>query len=227
MKPTRAEVEEVLGKPTEGVANPYRQKPMKRLSTLTLIAAAVLMSLCSAARSQTPGPYDDPDAFAVYSALLASKNSTQPEKKKHFIISDTTTDYPNGQKMGCLRATKGHEAELEPVFNSYRKVNAAPLKLTEKLELPFEYELVSPITIHGFFEKKGVEGWQVFYERYPTSDGYNELSAVGFNPEKTLALVYAGNYCGSLCGRGTYNLFEKRNGNWFIRENFHPCAWFS
>ena len=40
------------------------------------------------------------------------------------------------------------------------------------------------------------------------------MSAVGFNHEKTRAIVYMGSSCGGLCGSWRFHLLEKVHGNW-------------
>jgi hypothetical protein len=40
------------------------------------------------------------------------------------------------------------------------------------------------------------------------------MSAVGFNNEKTRAVVYMGSSCGGLCGSATFHLLEKADGGW-------------
>lgn len=51
-------------------------------------------------------------------------------------------------------------------------------------------------------------------ERYPGSGGILPMSSVGFNKEKTCAIVYFGSSCGSLCGAWSFHLLEKVNGKW-------------
>jgi len=65
-------------------------------------------------------------------------------------------------------------------------------------------------------------------ERVPGSGGYVEMSAVGFNSDKTLALLYAGHSCGGLCGGGTYHLLKKADGKWTeINWPGTTCTWVS
>ena len=40
------------------------------------------------------------------------------------------------------------------------------------------------------------------------------MSAVGFNKETTLAVVYTGSSCGGLCGSWSFHLLEKTDGKW-------------
>jgi hypothetical protein len=40
------------------------------------------------------------------------------------------------------------------------------------------------------------------------------MSPISFNKARTLAVVYTGSSCGNLCGRWSFHLLEKINGNW-------------
>jgi len=67
--------------------------------------------------------------------------------------------------------------------------------------------------------RKGQEGkthdvWQGFRETFPNAAGYLILSAVGFNSEKTIALVYLEHRCGNRCGAANYYVMQKLGGVW-------------
>jgi hypothetical protein len=44
--------------------------------------------------------------------------------------------------------------------------------------------------------------------------GLVEVSAVGFNADKTVAIVYVGHHCGLLCGGGAVHVLLKKQGRW-------------
>ena len=55
-----------------------------------------------------------------------------------------------------------------------------------------------------------------------------ELSAVGFNVNKTVAVVYMGHYCGALCGGGGFHVLKKKDGKWVALDwKGSSCAWAS
>ena len=71
-------------------------------------------------------------------------------------------------------------------------------------------------------------GWKPFYDRYPDSSGYLQMSAVGFNGARTRALVYMGHQCNNLCGGGSYHLMDKVKGAWLpATVSGVGCAWVS
>lgn len=55
------------------------------------------------------------------------------------------------------------------------------------------------------------------------------VSAVGFNRDRTRALVYVGHHCGMLCGGGRYHVLVKTDGRWQEYKEFRggSCFWAS
>jgi hypothetical protein len=54
-----------------------------------------------------------------------------------------------------------------------------------------------------------------------------EVSAVGFDPSNTRAIVYMGFRCGVHCGNGQIYALDRENDTWRIDSVFRdgPCAW--
>ena len=65
------------------------------------------------------------------------------------------------------------------------------------------------------------DGWGGFREAFPQSRGYLILSAVGFNADKTLALVYVEHRCRGLCAAARYYILEKRKAHWTQYNPIH------
>ncbi|HWW98739.1 MAG TPA: hypothetical protein VNY74_13620 [Edaphobacter sp.] len=88
--------------------------------------------------------------------------------------------------------------------------------------------LASSEDLQAFFQPGGA-GWEGLAERYPDSaHSYIVLSPVAFNADKTIAVVYMGHSCGSLCGGGTFYVLEKKDGIWkSMRWRGTSCAWAS
>jgi hypothetical protein len=68
-------------------------------------------------------------------------------------------------------------------------------------------------------------GWERFRAMYPESAGTVEFSRVGFNSQRTQALVYAGMQLDWLVGDGTYRLYSKVDDAWV--ESSRSLAWVS
>jgi hypothetical protein len=122
----------------------------------------------------------------------------------------------------CLRPEKESEIIIGAAISSYVKLNEGAWPLQRKFNINMPYEL---LTTDGI---RSVGGWEDFYKRYPDSGGWIELSAVGFNADKTVAVVYIGHHCGGLCGGGMFHVLEKKEGKWIPLEwRGERCAWAS
>ena len=67
-------------------------------------------------------------------------------------------------------------------------------------------------------------------QQNPDTGGLIEVSAVGFNGDKTVAVVYMGHHCGGLCGGGAIHVLLKSLGRWQPDSKISPygvvgCPW--
>lgn len=85
---------------------------------------------------------------------------------------------------------------------------------TDQVGLENEYKFISTQEFANLFHPNA-DGWARFYSQYESSDLIT-LSKVGFNSNKTKALVYAASQCGWKCGNGNYFLLNKQDGAWKI-----------
>jgi hypothetical protein len=68
------------------------------------------------------------------------------------------------------------------------------------------------------FLQDNFSGWENLYKRYPEATGIIRVSAIGFNPERTQALVYVERGCGATCGQGGYVLLSKEGKVWKVQK---------
>lgn len=199
---------------------------------VTLILVGLFLGLCcgrAACGQDIPAAYTDSDAYEVYSVLLGKELPLSGSKAK-LVIEVETTDYPRigGSQSDCLIPAESEKTMYEPVIAAYREANKKKWLLQPKFAPSIPYQLVSAATVKEIFAKKGVGGWKDFYKKYPNSGGVTSLSAVGFNSDKTIAIVYMGNSCGGLCGFGRYHVLKKANGIWTeIEWHGAICTWAS
>ncbi len=64
--------------------------------------------------------------------------------------------------------------------------------------------------------RKGVDGWDAYYKKYPKSGGILSLSDVGFDRDQTQAVIDVSYNCGWLCGEGGLLVLKKKEGRWYI-----------
>src|SRR5262245_49864995 len=164
--------------------------------------------------------YEDADAYEVYSAILPSDWTWRVANAKTIVIRIQTTGYHM-----CLRPEPESERIIGDAISEYIKLNEKPWMFQKHFGIEKQYELISSDELKSIFEQGG---WEKFYERYPDSRGWIDLSAVGFNSDKTVAVVYMGHHCGSLCGGGGFHVLQKKNDKWVpLVWKGSTCAWAS
>ncbi|MGA7634728.1 MAG: hypothetical protein WCB11_28520 [Terriglobales bacterium] len=149
-----------------------------------LIAFATILCLCAPAQNSTAAQYDDQDAYAIYSRLLPGEQSYGFAKATIVIQQETTA--PVKLHDYCL--TPEAAREFKDAIEDYKR-HAEPVLLQRRFEIDKPYELVTTETIGTLIKNYN---WDDFYKRYPDSGGIIRMTAVGFNRQRTLAIVFTG-----------------------------------
>jgi hypothetical protein len=68
------------------------------------------------------------------------------------------------------------------------------------------------------------DGWGGFHKKYGKNSSITSVSRVGFNLDKTLALVHVYGACGHNCFAGTMYILERKGGKWVIKISFQTAA---
>jgi hypothetical protein len=172
---------------------------------ISAVVALVFVSVSVSSKSSSvPKIYDTPEAYQIYSLLLPDEEAFGFAKGT-LIIQEETVSKDVKSCFTPEAATKFHDA-----VEDYVRVNKKRWLLQGQFQIEKPYEIVNSATIGV----SSTDDWESFYERYPDSGGFIIMSAVGFNKEKTQAVVYTGTSCGVLCGRWLFHLLEKVDGNW-------------
>jgi len=154
-------------------------------------------------------PYDVDAAYQVYHVLLPQEESSRFAKGALVIQKETVSNPIDEGPRACL--TPEAAKTFKDAIADYERVNKKQWLLEPRFQIEKPYEIVGSDVIAGLL-KSG--GWRGFDKRYLGSGGYIIVSAVGFNADKTQAIVYSGSLCGSLCGRWSFHLLEKVAGKW-------------
>lgn len=158
------------------------------------------------------------EEYAVYSALI--QNMYVKERVRTIVIVKHTMFYKiNWEKPEDYR--KSILDELRPIsqetIEDFEKKNEEEGELARHLNLTVNYVLLGKQSATKTPEEYANK-WKEFYERYPNSPGMISLSRVGFNSDKDQALVYVGNSCGGLCGKGYYVMLMKSDRVWKVQK---------
>ena len=208
---------------------------LRKVFLLSILFIIISQSFIFGQATQMP-TYDDTVAYEVYSFVLSSPEIARLLKSKNLVIRRETLrnfgdflDTEPASSQICLRPEAESAKIIGAAIEDYLKVNQTKWLLQEKFKLELPYKLVKSETIisiiNPFTEK---EDWKAFYKLYPDSDGFIDLSAIGFNADKSVAVVSLGRWCGSTCGEGEYYVLQKKNGKWIQLEwKGDFCNWVS
>jgi hypothetical protein len=186
----------------------------------SLLILPLLLSQGVTTSGDKTTPYEDQEAYEVYSAILPSEWPLRVAHAKTLIIQSETKGYEM-----CLRPEEEWQEKVGPAISDYVRSNAKPLLLQRRFNVEVTYQLIIATELSSAIK---TAGWEGFYQHYPDSGGWMELSAVGFNANKTVAVVYMGHHCGMLCGGGGFHVLEKKDGQWVALEwKGSSCAWAS
>jgi hypothetical protein len=195
---------------------------MKKLLFLLALVGSLGSTLAAQVKLQ---PYEDIDAYSIYSKLIMNERSVTVSKANKLVIQTQTTteDLPRS----CLTTVK--EPRLLPVIAEFEKLTSTTWLLQRDFDLSFSYEMVSELEINGLIKERRPEQWESFYSKYPDSAGsYIFMSPIAFNKGRTLAILYFGHWCGQTCGEGAVRLLEKKDGKWEDgRLGGQGCHWIS
>jgi hypothetical protein len=148
-------------------------------------------------------PYDVAEAYEVYSAIVPSIDP-DPTTLTWLIRIDTLpigggssrTYDPSDPARGWKKAPG--QTSVNTALDDHSKVNAKTWLLQRKFVLPNPYKLVTHEEIKAMFPPNPKEGFRELWL---------ELSAVGFNADKTMAVVYMAHHCTTTCCCGDEKSF--------------------
>ena len=175
----------------------------------------------------------DPEAYAVYAALFQRQAKNDPDFARNIRLLQET------RRPITRCGQKGYpERGWEPAMSKFWQVNAHRWLLTTGADLGMPYTLITPPMIESILKAVAQDlkprlggGPEPGLRMLPAR--YIALSAVGFNVEKTFALVGGEWGCDRLntldhsvgCTKGNVSAFEKIGGQWILSPNANSCFW--
>jgi hypothetical protein len=187
---------------------------------LLLISIELGAVSVSAPRAQTNSDAGVSDEeYEIYSSVI-KQMYVQPETKLLMIEERTfrydfaiENDEPWRDKRKGLTIDQSAVEDYETRNGRQWLLNKASFKLPVKINLITDLDLKA--IFHGNW---GELEWINYYRRFPDSSGFVMLSRIGFNTERTQALLYVGSRCGPHCGDIHFLLLEKANGTWTTKK---------
>lgn len=192
-----------------------------------LFLSAVAIAWPNRAYARNAGAADSqecnltPDEANVYSVAIQELLLKDHDEGARVIIRErTSAGYPPG--MASMKSTRENEQELlgsasVGTREDFETKNNTPCKLDPHIQPVERIQLLTFLEEQAIFPR-GSGSWKAFYKKYPGATGFTLLSRIGFNSVRDQALVYLGNSCELLCGRGHLVLLRKHKGNWKIMK---------
>ena len=184
-----------------------------------------------------PRVYMDPDAYAVYSAVLPQLWPWAELDARHLVIREETKaklvcSIPGEAAPGPSVSQESNQDNTRPAQGAanrsdpgdtasalaqFNQVNRRRWLLARRLKISRHYTLISAAELRGIVHHE-IGAWDLFFQHHGDSGGWIQFSAVGFNPNKTTAVVYAEYACGRQCGGGALYLLHKQGNQWVIGD---------
>src|SRR3569832_467674 len=124
----------------------------------SLLILALLLSQDVIKNSGKAPPYEDQEAYEVYSAILPLEWPLRDAHAETLIIQNET----KGFEM-CLRPEMEWEEKIGPAIFKYVRSNAKSSLLQPRIKVGVPYQLIIAEELRSAIQ---TAGWEAFYQRY-------------------------------------------------------------
>jgi hypothetical protein len=173
--------------------------------------AVTLACACAVAlRAQaTSEPVADPAAYAVYGAMVEPPTGA----KANLPVLRLETVTP---PASCPALEAAVAPAWKAAARAFVAANGAPRPLLRERVAALPFVPATPAEI----DRAVAAGWDRFRTAYKGAGGFVSVSAVGFDPGLTRAIVWVSYACGPKCGSREFRRFVKKGQAW--REESSP-----
>ena len=192
--------------------------------------AALFLTIISVTACWAKGQ-DRSEEYKVYDAVIQhmfaggiTRFDMNAKIEQIVLRNQTHSEYSRGPDKENWEQVKIRLRSLsDETIAGYESARRSETELKPNFQIPFKYILISDKQLESIFPNRRdydriKDYWSEFYKLYSKSAGYNSLSKVGFDRTRGQALVHFVNWCGSLCGTGTYVLVEKGLSGWEVKQ---------
>jgi len=157
--------------------------------------------------------------YQIYSTVLTE---TQTNSKQLIVFQTSSKGMSISEEIGSDGYAKFLKSEIPDldltVFTDYNRINANAVNFDNKFTVNSKtVKLLGQEELNFIFSVPDVNGgWEKFYTKYPNSNGYTRFSRIGYNTDKTWAVLEIGNFYASLGAGGAIVILKKENTAWKI-----------
>jgi hypothetical protein len=186
----------------------------------------VVLAVCASAygfQTETGANAErEKDVYAIYSLLFTNTETSHgaDTNERYLIAATTSTRWPSEPTPACVAPPAGRQAEFREVLADYELRKSTPRQLKRQLSIQKPYVLLDDEEVKAFMKTRPPTVHpDTSDERFRGVADVFMLSEVYFNPSRTLALTAFSSWCGGLCAKWQWRVFEKSaTGKWEERH---------
>jgi hypothetical protein len=187
--------------------------------------ASLLLVICTTGLAFQQNTDVDKDVYAIYSLMLTNPQTSHGPDNKQYLIAATTA--PGVPKEPCIRPPKEREADrsadFREVLADFHQREATQRQLSRALSIQKPYVLLNGDEVREFQEARSLKPPGNVADRFQGVTDLFTLSDVYFNQHRTLALTAISSWCGSLCARYEWKVFERIAGGAWEDTHWNAC----
>lgn len=165
--------------------------------TVSLIVLLLSAGSLAAQESAAAKPYDDAEAYRIYSLLLPHGEAYRFAKDTLMIQEDAVPENISG---ACLRPEDA--SRFKGAIAGYNRSSKGKWFFEPQFQIAKPYRIVTANFI------------STLPDHPQSAVPFVRMSPVGFNRQKTQAVVFVQSSCGGLCGSWRFHFLEKAHGKW-------------
>ncbi len=193
---------------------------LKTSTAFSFFVCLIVLILGFGCSSEKTPVFSGAVEYRVYNALIENLLVASPDIPKASllaILNQTEPGYlPNENQLSNL--IKMNLQLSGDIITDYETKNGKSTPLTDLFQLSKPHLLLDDEKTKAVFMKDPSHFWDSFFKEREGAKGIIRVSQVGFNADKTQALVYVGYQCGDKCGQGNFVLLVKEKGQWKVNK---------
>ena len=207
---------------------------LRRVFLLIAVLTAGMSVLSRRSTAQAP----DRESFAVFTAVLDSLYRSLDDRPPIVIVADSL----HGRQGGVAyqgKLLRPHVSNVDPAaIADFENVTGRSSTFPRQFRYKGSFHLLSTIEYEQIKTRgnsiasaipaqqlREMPYWLGFMDKYPKAWGVTVLSPVGFNQDKTHALIYVRHQCGGGCFSSETIFLTRRTNHWRIAERIPDEGW--